>query len=195
VYPSHIRLLDDLPITEILAIEDHKFDGTFLHVVFGSQSLLKPTSDQTGSDAIEGPEKATRGGEWESIKIPEGNSAYIPKLTLCPSLLTRPRLHNYREAIGPQNRVRNHSRNMKQCQQEHVRDRRQKTDQRSVHVLTCISSNTLWAFSGNICLSENGTRNRRAFQSGSSRVLPGRGPATIHTRTKKNQSLKSQAGL
>jgi hypothetical protein len=39
-----------LPITEILAIEDHKLHNTFLHVAFGSQSLLKPTSDQTGSN-------------------------------------------------------------------------------------------------------------------------------------------------
>jgi hypothetical protein len=39
-----------LPIPEILAIEDHKLDSTFLHVVFRSQSLLKPTSDHTGSD-------------------------------------------------------------------------------------------------------------------------------------------------
>jgi hypothetical protein len=37
-------------VTEILATEDHKLDNTFFHVVFGSQSLLKPTSDQTGSD-------------------------------------------------------------------------------------------------------------------------------------------------
>jgi hypothetical protein len=61
-----VRLLDDLPngatltqeivagsvllITEILAIENDKLHNTFLHVAFGSQSLLKPTSDQTGSD-------------------------------------------------------------------------------------------------------------------------------------------------
>jgi hypothetical protein len=38
------------PVTKILAIEDHMLYGTFLHVVFWSQSLLKPTSDQTGSD-------------------------------------------------------------------------------------------------------------------------------------------------
>jgi hypothetical protein len=30
---------------------------------------------------VEGPEKATRGGECESIKISRENSAYIPKLT------------------------------------------------------------------------------------------------------------------
>jgi hypothetical protein len=32
------------------AIEDHKLDITFLHIAFGSQSLLEPTNDQTGSD-------------------------------------------------------------------------------------------------------------------------------------------------
>jgi hypothetical protein len=39
-----------LPITEILIIEDHKLDSTFFHVAFGSQSMLKPTSNQTGSN-------------------------------------------------------------------------------------------------------------------------------------------------
>jgi hypothetical protein len=38
------------PITEILAIEDYKLNITFLHIAFGSQSLLKPTGDQTDSD-------------------------------------------------------------------------------------------------------------------------------------------------
>jgi hypothetical protein len=63
---DHISLLDDLPngaalaqeivvssvfpVTEILAIEDHKLNSTFLHIAFKSQSLLKPTGDQTGSD-------------------------------------------------------------------------------------------------------------------------------------------------
>jgi hypothetical protein len=63
---DHVRLLDDLPndvtlsqeivagsilsITEILAIENDKLYNTFLHVAFGSQSMLKPTIDQTGSD-------------------------------------------------------------------------------------------------------------------------------------------------
>jgi hypothetical protein len=84
---DHVRLLHDLPnsttlaqkiivnsvfpVTKILAIEDHKLYNTFLHIAFGSQSLLKPTSDQTSSDTNEGLEKATRGGvgdEWEPIK-------------------------------------------------------------------------------------------------------------------------------
>jgi hypothetical protein len=63
---DHVYLLDDLlngaplaqeivvgsvlPITEILTIENDKLNNTFLHVAFGSQSLLKLTSDQTGSD-------------------------------------------------------------------------------------------------------------------------------------------------
>jgi hypothetical protein len=63
---DHVRLLDDLPngvtltqkivaslifsVTEILAIEGHKLNNTFLHVTFRSQSLLKPTGNQTGSD-------------------------------------------------------------------------------------------------------------------------------------------------
>jgi hypothetical protein len=55
------------------------------------------------------------GGEWEPIKISWGNLAYIPKLIRCLSLLTRPRQHSYRQAIGPRIRARNHSRNMKRC--------------------------------------------------------------------------------
>jgi hypothetical protein len=63
---DHVRLLDDLlngvtlaqkivtnsvlSISEILAIENDKLHSTFFHVAFGSQSPLKPTSDQTSSD-------------------------------------------------------------------------------------------------------------------------------------------------
>jgi hypothetical protein len=63
---DHVRLLNDLsngaalaqeivagsvlPITEILAIKNDKLHSTFLHVAFGLQSLLKTTSDETGSD-------------------------------------------------------------------------------------------------------------------------------------------------
>jgi hypothetical protein len=39
-----------LPITEIITIENDKLHSTFLHVAFGSQSLLKPTSEQISSD-------------------------------------------------------------------------------------------------------------------------------------------------
>jgi hypothetical protein len=39
-----------LPITEIFTIENHKLDGTFLHVTIKSQSLLRATSDLISSD-------------------------------------------------------------------------------------------------------------------------------------------------
>jgi hypothetical protein len=58
---DQVRLLDDLPngvaltqeiimgsvlpTTEIIAIENDKLHNTFLHVAFGSQSLLNPTGD------------------------------------------------------------------------------------------------------------------------------------------------------
>jgi hypothetical protein len=63
---DHVHLLNDLPngmsltqeivvssifsVTKIITIEDHKLNNTFLYVAFRSQSLLKPTDDQTGSD-------------------------------------------------------------------------------------------------------------------------------------------------
>jgi hypothetical protein len=63
---DHVSLLDNLPngvalaqkivvssvlpITKIIAIENDKLNSTFLHVTFGSQSLLKPTGDQTDSN-------------------------------------------------------------------------------------------------------------------------------------------------
>jgi hypothetical protein len=63
---DHVRLLYDLldgmtldqeivassvlPITEILTIEDHKLNNTFLQATFGSQSMLELISDQTDSD-------------------------------------------------------------------------------------------------------------------------------------------------
>jgi hypothetical protein len=49
----------------------------------------------------EGPKKATRGGEWEPIKISLRNLAYIPNSTRHPSLLTQSRPHNYSKTVGP----------------------------------------------------------------------------------------------
>jgi hypothetical protein len=63
---DHVRLLDDLPndatlaqkivvssvfpVTEMLVIEYHKLNNTFLYVAYKSQSLLKPVGDQTGTE-------------------------------------------------------------------------------------------------------------------------------------------------
>jgi hypothetical protein len=69
------------PVTEILTIEHHKLNNTFLHIAFGSQSLLEPTSDQTGSDTtLRTGEDDWRGGggEWEPIKILMQELAYVP---------------------------------------------------------------------------------------------------------------------
>jgi hypothetical protein len=46
-----------------------------------------------------------RGGEWETIKIPRGNLAYILKLSWHVSVLTQSRPHSYKKATSPQNRV------------------------------------------------------------------------------------------
>jgi hypothetical protein len=75
---DHVRLLDDLsngttlaqeivasstfPVTKILTIENDKLHNTFLHVAFGSQSLLKQQVIKLALIPIEGPEKAIRGG-------------------------------------------------------------------------------------------------------------------------------------
>jgi hypothetical protein len=55
------------------------------------------------------------GGEWESIKIPLRNLAYIPNSTRRPSLLTRSRPHSYSKAVGLRNRVRNSNENTTRC--------------------------------------------------------------------------------
>jgi hypothetical protein len=71
------------PVTEILTIKNHKLYNTFLHVAFGSQSLLNPTSDQIGSDTNwRTGEGDQRGGEWEPIKILMQELAYVPSSNL-----------------------------------------------------------------------------------------------------------------
>jgi hypothetical protein len=85
---GHVRLLNDLPndatlaqkivassvlpITEILTIENDKLHNTFLHIAFGSQSLLKTTSDQTGSNTnwrtVEGDQRGWMGANKNSYE-------------------------------------------------------------------------------------------------------------------------------
>jgi hypothetical protein len=50
IMPNEIVESLDFSLTEILAIEDNELHGTFLYVAFGSQSLLRTTSDLTGPD-------------------------------------------------------------------------------------------------------------------------------------------------
>jgi hypothetical protein len=44
---------------------------------------------------LEGSKKATRGGEWEPIKISYRNLVYIPNRTRRSCLLTRPGPHSH----------------------------------------------------------------------------------------------------
>jgi hypothetical protein len=62
--------------------------------------------DQGSSLDTKGQEKATRGGEWEPIKISRGNLTYVLNLTQSVSLLTRSKPHSYRQPIDPRNQVR-----------------------------------------------------------------------------------------
>jgi hypothetical protein len=56
-----------LPIIKILAIENHKLDNTFLDITFRSQSLLKSTSDQIGSDINWRTEEGDQRSGWMRV--------------------------------------------------------------------------------------------------------------------------------
>jgi hypothetical protein len=68
------------PVTEILTIENHQLDITFLYVTFRSQSLLKPTGDQTDSDTNWKTRKGDQRG-WM-----RANQNYSRKLGLYPEI-------------------------------------------------------------------------------------------------------------
>jgi hypothetical protein len=98
----------------------------------------------------EGSEKVTRrGGEWESIKIPHGNLAYIPNRIRRPSLLTRPSSHSYSKTIGLWNRVRDRSGNTNRRWYDHMQDQQRKSNRKTVYILRGISPNIWWPRSGN----------------------------------------------
>jgi hypothetical protein len=118
---------------------------------------------------IEGSENMTRGGggKWEPIKILDENLAYILKLTRHVSLLAQTRPHNYKEAIGPQYRVRQSAITAKdgtRCEQKHVRgyDNQNQTN-KAIHYLSHISPNTLWVCSRNHHKSTMSTRKTQVF--------------------------------
>jgi hypothetical protein len=98
---DHVRLLYDLqngttvaqkivassilPITEILTIENHKLDNTFLYVAFRSQSLLEPTNDQTSSDT----NSRTEGGDWRGGGEREPNQILFQESVYVPSSIPK----------------------------------------------------------------------------------------------------------
>jgi hypothetical protein len=126
------------------------------------------------------------GFEWESIKIPCGNLAYVPKATRCTSCLTQTRTHSYWKAIGPRNLVR-----QRKSQQKHksvqvkpqARLQHSKSDQLTNHCHIYISPNTLWTCQRNHEWSMVRTRKTRAFDlvAREQDRLP---HATIHTQSR-----------
>jgi hypothetical protein len=63
-------------ITEILVIENDKLYGTFLHVAFGSQSLLKPT--RTGA----GDQRGVNESQLKFIEVTRPISQNLPDMSL-----------------------------------------------------------------------------------------------------------------
>jgi hypothetical protein len=138
--------------------------STISFIAQTTSSIITMVNSHLNRWETKGSKKATRGDEWgEPIKIPWGNLVYIPNWIIHISLLTRSRQYSYWTAIGPRNRVKNHSGKMNRCWQEHVRDWRQNSDQKSVHILTDISPNNLQTYSGNNRLKAIRIRKYRVF--------------------------------
>jgi hypothetical protein len=94
------------------------------HRGFAAPNLLLDTIPSLWHEKWRTGEDDQRGGEWEPIKIPRENLAYIPNQTQHASLLTRSRPLSYWEAVGHQNRVRyqDHSNSPKQSKQSYMWD-------------------------------------------------------------------------
>jgi hypothetical protein len=106
---DHVRLLDDLPngtalaqeivvslvlpITKILTVENDKLHNTFVHVAFSSQRLLKPSSDQIGSDTNSRTREGDQRGGDEDINT---SATIIPSVEIVgPITRSRAQLLNY----------------------------------------------------------------------------------------------------
>jgi hypothetical protein len=159
----HGRLIT-VRIGLVVAMTLHTQHSSFRLCISSNMSSCSEESWRIG-------EGIQRGGEWEPIKISHRNLTYIPSQTRRPSLLTRPGPHSYRTAIDHRNRVRNRSGNTNQCQQEHMWDQWQKSDQRTLYILTVISPNNWWTRSGSHRGSAIQTRKPRAVWSNDSRAI------------------------
>jgi hypothetical protein len=84
-----------------------------IHVI--REFLAVFPDDLPGMAPVKDWRRRSEGGEWEPIKIPLENLAYIPKSTRSSSLLTRSRPLSYKQAISLRNRARDHSRNTEWC--------------------------------------------------------------------------------
>jgi hypothetical protein len=116
-----------------------------LHCSWQRKNLYNPAHQFVCS--LKDRRRRPEGGEWEPIKIPRGNLAYILKSTRRPSLLNRSRPRSYRKSIGPRNQVRQlenimEDNNSMQAKTR-VRLRWPKLNQKTAQVITGISLNTL----------------------------------------------------
>jgi hypothetical protein len=126
--------------------------------------IIVVNSSQDATDALlrdlekelKDQRRRPEGGEWEPIKIPRWNLAYIPKLTQHTSLLTRSRLHSHRQVTSHRNRVGN----PRITAETRARLWRQEYDQKSVQFFIVISPNTLRTCSGNYSVKPTRTRAR-----------------------------------
>jgi hypothetical protein len=73
------------PVTKILTIDDHKLNNSFLHVTFGSQILLKPTSDHISSDTNWRTGEGDQRGGWMGA-----NQNFSMELDLYPGINPMP---------------------------------------------------------------------------------------------------------
>jgi hypothetical protein len=100
-------------------------DFDMLHCFCSAALLWCATLPHCFDILLKDRRRRPEGGEWEPIKIPNWNLAYIPTQTQTGSLPPRSRLHSYRKATSPQNQVRNHrntTEDNNRCKQRYVRD-------------------------------------------------------------------------
>jgi hypothetical protein len=71
--------------------------------------LRKMIRSHQNESVLKDRRRRPEGGEWEPIKIPHWNLAYVPKSTINCSLLTRSRPSSYRPAIGLRNWAGNYN--------------------------------------------------------------------------------------
>jgi hypothetical protein len=93
-------------VTERLTKANHVTWKAQVMAVLRGARLIGHVKDRRGDQ---------RGGEWEPIKIPQRNLAYIPEPTRDPFLLTRPRLISYGQAISLRKRTRIYTGNQNWC--------------------------------------------------------------------------------
>jgi hypothetical protein len=95
---AHLATLgEEVKVGEIIAKMLQSLPPCFKQIAIKTLLDVSTMSIADLTWRFKGPKKVTRGGgEWEPIKIPPNNLAYIPRSSQPPSFLTRPRPPSYR---------------------------------------------------------------------------------------------------